>query len=90
MPLFVIEREMPGASKLSEGELRALSLKSLAVRKDLGHKIQWLHSYVTDEKLYCLYIAPDESMIREHAKRVGVPANRIEEVRQLIDAANTE
>ena len=90
MPLFIIEREMPGASRLSMSELRALSLKSLAVRKDLDHKIQWLHSYVTDDKLYCLYIAPDEAMVREHANRVGVPANRIEEVQQLIDPASAE
>jgi hypothetical protein len=90
MPKFVIEREMPGASKLSDAELRAVSLKSLEVLKDLGPQIQWLHSYVTDDKVYCVYLAPDEATIREHAKRVGVPANRIEAVRRLLDPSNAE
>jgi len=88
MPKYVIEREIPGASKLSEAELRDVSLKSLSVLNDLGPKIQWLHSYVTDDKVYCVYLAPDEEMIREHAKRLGVPANRISAVRRLLDPTN--
>jgi hypothetical protein len=88
MPKYVIEREIPGASKLSEAELREVSLKSLSVLNDLGPKIQWLHSYVTDDKVYCVYLAPDEEMIREHAKRLGVPANRISAVRRLLDPTN--
>ena len=69
MPEYVIEREVPGAGKLSEDQIREVSLKSLEVLKDLGPKIQWLHSYVTDEKIYCVYFAPDEDLIREHGRR---------------------
>jgi hypothetical protein len=85
MPEYVIEREVPGAGKLTEEEIRDLSLKSLAVMKDLGPAIQWLHSYVTDEKIYCVYFAPDEEPIREHARRMGVPIDRVSAVRRLIN-----
>jgi len=85
MPEYVIEREVPGAGKLTQDEIRDLSLRSLAVLKDLGPTIQWLHSYVTDEKIYCVYFAPDEEPIREHARRLGVPVNRVSAVRRLVD-----
>ena len=85
MPQFVIEREVPGAGSLSQEELRDLSLQSLSVLQDMGPQIQWLHSYVTEDKIYCVYLAPDESSIREHARRLGIPANRIAAVRQLLD-----
>jgi hypothetical protein len=85
MPEYVIEREIPGAGGLTEEEIRDVSLRSLEVLKDLGPRIQWLHSYVTDEKIYCVYFAPDEEPIREHARRAGVPANRISAVRRLIN-----
>jgi hypothetical protein len=85
MPEYVIEREVPGAGKLTEDEIRDLSLRSLAVLKDLGPTIRWLHSYVTDEKIYCVYFSPDEQPIREHARRLGVPANRVSAVRRLVD-----
>jgi hypothetical protein len=85
MPEFVIEREIPGAGQLSEAKIEEISIRSLEVLKGLGTQIQWLHSYVTDDRLYCVYLAPDEEMIREHARRLGVPANRISAVRRLID-----
>src|SRR6267143_4865267 len=85
VPKFVIEREVPGAGNLSETQLRELSQKSVGVLKDMGPAIQWLHSYVTGDKVYCVYLAPDEMAIREHAKRVGIPANRVSAVRRLID-----
>jgi hypothetical protein len=88
MPQFVIEREIPGAGKLSETQLRDLALNSLSTLKDMGPQIQWLHSYVTEDKVYCVYLAPDEDSIREHARRTGIPANRIAAVRRLIDPAN--
>ncbi|HJS91971.1 MAG TPA: DUF4242 domain-containing protein [Steroidobacteraceae bacterium] len=87
MPQYVIEREVPGAGNLSEAEIRALSLRSLEVLKAMGPQIQWLHSYVTEDKVYCVYMAPDEDSIREHARRVGVPADRVSAVRRLIDPA---
>lgn len=87
MQQFVIEREVPGAGSLSESELRALSLRSLEVLNELGTQIQWLHSYVTEDKVYCVYLAPDENIIREHAQRVGIPADRVSAVRRLIDPA---
>jgi Protein of unknown function (DUF4242) len=90
MPKFVIEREIPGAGKLSDAELQEISRKSLAVLKGLGPEIQWLQSYVTGDKVYCVYLAPDENMIREHAKRMGIPANRISAVRRLIDPTTAE
>ncbi len=87
MQQFVIEREVPGAGSLSESELEALSLRSLEVLNQLGPQIQWLHSYVTEDKVYCVYLAPDENIIREHARRVGIPADRVSAVRRLIDPA---
>lgn len=85
MPEFVIEREIPGAGQMSEDQVRDISVRSLDVLKGLGPQIQWLHSYVTDDRLYCVYLAPDEAIIREHARKLGVPANRISAVRHLID-----
>jgi Protein of unknown function (DUF4242) len=90
MPKFVIEREIPGAGNLSYAELQEVSRKSVAVLKGIGPEIQWLQSYVTGDKVYCVYLAPDEAMIREHAKRVGLPANRISAVRRLIDPTTAE
>lgn len=87
MPQFVIEREVPGAGALSESQIRDLSIQSLQVLKDMGPQIQWLHSYVTEDKVYCVYLAPDENSIREHARRVGIPADRVSAVRRLIDPA---
>lgn len=87
MPQFVIEREVPGAGKLSEAELREVSLRSLSVLKQMGPQIQWLHSYVTEDKVYCVYLAPDEDTIREHARRTGIPADRVSAVRRLIEAS---
>jgi hypothetical protein len=84
MAQFVIEREIPGAAALSEGEIREVSLRSLQALKDLGPQIQWLHSYVTEDKVYCVYLAPDEDNIREHARKAGLPADRISAVRRLI------
>ena len=85
MPQFVIERDVPGAGSLSEAEIREMSLRSLRALNELGPQIQWLHSYVTEDKVYCVYIAPDENSIREHARRSGIPADRISAVRRLID-----
>lgn len=85
MPEFVIERDIPGAGSLSEAELQEISLRSLRTLKEMGPQIQWLHSYVTEDKVYCVYIAPDEDSIREHARRAGVPSDRIAAVRRLID-----
>ncbi len=90
MPKFVIEREIPGLGKMSDAELQAISKKSVDVLKGMGPEIQWLHSYVTGDKLYCVYLAPDEAMIREHAKRGGFPANRIAAVRRLIEPLTAE
>jgi hypothetical protein len=90
MPKFVIEREIPGLGKLSDAELREISKKSRTILEELGPAIQWLHSYVTGDKLYCVYLAPDENLIKEHAKRGGFPANRISAVRRLIDPSTAE
>jgi hypothetical protein len=90
MPKFVIEREVPGAGSLSDAELREISKKSVSVLSTMGPGIQWLHSYVTGDKVYCVYLAPDEATIREHAKRVGLPANRIAAVRRLLEVASAE
>lgn len=86
----MIERELPGAGKLSPQELDAVSQKSCAVLRGMGPEIQWLHSYVTGDKLYCVYIAPSEAEIREHAQKGGFPANRICEVRTVIDPTTAE
>jgi len=85
MPEFVIEREIPGAGQMTEDQVRDISVRSLEVLKGIGPQIQWLHSYVTDDRLYCVYLASDEAVIREHAAKLGVPANRISAVRRLID-----
>jgi hypothetical protein len=90
MPKFVIEREIPGLGKLTDAELQETSRKSVGVLKGMGPEIQWLHSYVTGDKLYCVYLAPDEETIKVHAKRVGLPANRISAVRALIDPSTAE
>ena len=90
MPKFVIERELPGAGKLTPAELNGISQKSCSVLRDLGPKIQWVESFVTDDKIYCVYIAPDESTVREHATRGGFPANRVSEVRRMIDPTTAE
>ena len=84
----MIEREIPGAGTLSEIQIRDMSLRSLQMLNEMGPQIQWLHSYVTEDKVYCVYLAPDENSIREHARRVGMPVNRIAAVRRLIDPAN--
>jgi cell division inhibitor SulA len=87
MPQYVIEREIPGAGSLSEAQVRELSLRSLQALNELGPQIQWLHSYVTEDKVYCIYLAPNESIIREHARRAGIPSDRVSQVRRLIDPA---
>ena len=90
MPKFVIEREIPGAGKLSPQELQAISQKSCGVLDQLGPKIQWVQSFVTDDKIYCVYIAPDEAMVREHARQGGFPANAVSEVKTVIDPTTAE
>ena len=90
MPKFVIERETPNVGKLSPEELRAVSQKSCGVLRNLGPQIQWVQSYVTDDKVYCVYIAPNKEMVREHAKQGGFPANRISEVKSVIDPTTAE
>lgn len=90
MPKYVIEREIPEAGKLSAQQLQAISQKSCGVLKQLGPQIQWVQSYVTDDKIYCVYIAPNEEMVRENAQQGGFPANRISEVKQVIDPTTAE
>jgi hypothetical protein len=90
MPKYVIERELPGAGSLSADQLKAVSQSSCAVLRNLGPQIQWLHSYVTDDKIYCVYTAPNEELIREHATQGGFPANRISEVRTMIGPGTAE
>jgi cell division inhibitor SulA len=90
MPKFVIEREIPGAGKMTEAELHAVAMRSVEALRELGPQIQWLHTYVTDDKVYCVYLAPDEAMIREHARKAGVPVDRISAVRRLLDATAAE
>jgi hypothetical protein len=90
MPKYVIEREIPGAGKLSPQELKGISQKSCSVLSKMGPQIQWLHSYVTGDKIYCVYIAPNEKMVREHARQGGFPANRISEVASIIDPTTAE
>ena len=85
MPKFVIERAMPGAGQLSAQELKAIAQKSCSVLQTMGPQIVWQHSYVTDDKIYCIYVAPNEGMIREHAELGGFPANSVTEVRSVID-----
>jgi hypothetical protein len=90
MPKFVIEREIPGVGKLSPQELQGVSQKSCSVLRELGPQIQWLQSYVTDDKIYCVYIAPDEETVRKHAEMGGFPANRISQIRSMIDPTTSE
>ena len=90
MPKYVIERELPGAGKLTHEQLQGVSQKSCNVLNELGPSIQWVHSYVTGDKIYCVYIAPNEEMIREHARKGGFPANRISQVKEIIDPATAE
>jgi len=90
MPKYVIEREIPGAGELSAEELKAISQKSCGVLQKLGPQIQWVHSYVTDDKVYCVYNAPNEEMVREHATQGGFPADRISQVRSIIDPTTAE
>jgi hypothetical protein len=90
MPKYVIEREIPGAGSFSAEQLQAISQTSCGVLKAMGPQIQWLHSYVTDDKIYCVYIAPDEESVRQHAQQGGFPANRISQVRTIIDPTTSE
>ena len=90
MPKYVIEREIPEAGKLSEQELASISQKSCGVLNKMGPQIQWVQSYVTDDKIYCVYIAPNEEMVRTHAQEGGFPANRISEIRAVIDPTTAE
>ena len=90
MPKYVIEREIPGAGKLSSDQLHAISQKSCSVLNNLGPQIQWIESYVTDDKIYCIYRAPNEAMVREHAAQGGFPANRVSEVKKIIDPTTAE
>lgn len=90
MPRYVIERDIPGADKLSPQELQGISQKSRGVLESLGPQIQWDHSYVTGDKIYCVYIAPNEDLVREHANKGGFPANRISEVVSIIDPVTAE
>lgn len=90
MPKYIIEREIPGAGNLSAQDLQAVSQKSCSVLKNMGPQIQWVQSYVTGDKVYCVYIAPNEEMIREHAEQGGFPANSISEVKSVIDPTTAE
>lgn len=90
MPKYVIERELPGAGSLTCDQVVAISQKSCNVLRNLGPTIQWLHSYVTADKIYCVYIAPNEEKVREHARQGGFPANSISEVRRMIDPTSAE
>lgn len=90
MPKYLIERDMPRAGALSPAELKAASQKSAAVLHEMGPSVQWLHSYVTDDKLYCVYIAPDEAAVRQHAEQSGFPANRVARIRATIDPTTAE
>jgi len=90
MPKYVIERDIPGAGQLTPQQLQAISQKSCGVLHNLGPAIQWVHSYVTQDKIYCIYIAPNEKLIREHASQGGFPANRISEISSIIDPTTSE
>ena len=90
MPKYVIEREIPGAGNFSAEQLQAISQTSCGVLRTMGSGIQWLHSYVTDDKIYCVYIAPNEEVVREHARQGGFPANRVSAVRRIIDPTTAE
>jgi Nickel responsive protein SCO4226-like len=90
MPKFIIEREIPGAGKLAPQELKAISQKSCGVLESMGPKIQWVQNFVTDDKIYCVYVAPDEQTVRQHAKQGGFPANDVSRVRSVIDPTTAE
>lgn len=90
MPKFVIEREIPGAGRFSAQELQGISQTSCGVLREMGPQIQWLHSYVTSDKIYCVYIAPDAETVREHARRGGFPANQVAQVATVIDPTTAE
>jgi hypothetical protein len=90
MPKYVIEREIPGAGNLTAEQILGISQKSCSVLKNLGPQIEWIESYVTQDKIYCVYIAPNEAMVREHAKQGGFPANRVSEVKRMIDPTSAE
>ncbi len=90
MPKYVIERDIPGAGKLTAQELQAISQKSCGVLREMGPQIQWVQSYVTDDKIYCVYVAPNEDAVRKHAQMGGFPANRIARIRTVIDPTTAE
>ena len=90
MPKYVIERDIPGAGNLSAADLKGISQKSCGVLRQLGSEIQWLHSYVTPDKIYCVYIAPNEKLVRDHAQQGGFPANRVSAVASMIDPTTAE
>ena len=90
MPKYVIERELPGAGKMSAEQLKSVAQKSCGVLREMGSQIQWQQSYVTDDRIYCLYIAPNEEMVREHARQGGFPANRVSRVTAQIDPTTAE
>ncbi|SRR6266404_1379246 len=90
MPKYLIEREIPNAGKLTDADIQAISQKSCSVLRNLGPEVQWVHSYVTDDRIFCVYIAPNEQAVREHAKQGGFPANRVMEVRRIIDPTSAE
>jgi hypothetical protein len=90
MPKYIIERDIPGAGKLTAGDLQAISQKSCSVLRNLGPEVQWVESYVTDDKIYCVYIAPSEALIRQHAEQGGFPANKISEIKRKIDPTTAE
>ena len=90
MPKYVIEREIPGAGKLTKDELHAISQKSCGVLRNMGPQIQWVESFVTPDKIYCIYIAPNEQAVREHARQGGFPANRVSEIKTVIDPTTSE
>ena len=90
MPQFLIERNIPGVGKLAPADLKAISQKSCSVLNSLGPQIQWVHSYVTDDQIHCIYRAPNAEMVREHARQGGFPANRVSEIRTMIDPTTAE
>jgi len=90
MPKFVIERDIPEAGRLSSEQLQAISQKSCGVLREMGAQIQWVQSYVSDDKIYCIYVAPDEDAVRRHAQQGGFPANRISQIRSVIDPTTAE
>jgi hypothetical protein len=90
MPKFIIEREIPGAGRLTADELQAISQKSCGVLGEMGPQIQWVESFVTDDKVYCVYVAPDEETVREHARRGEFPANSVAQVKRMIDPTTAE